>query len=103
MINTTWPAYDRWPADFPPIAAGVLAAAERTGANYVSLSNTYGYGRVDGPMTEDSPMVPVAVTGAVRARMWLDALAAHEVGRVRVTGVRASDYLGRDAGSVSTS
>ncbi|SUA78069.1 Uncharacterised protein [Nocardia otitidiscaviarum] len=100
LINTTWPAYDRWPTDFPPIAAGVLAAAERTGANYVSLSNTYGYGRVDGPMTEELPMSPIAVKGAVRARMWLDALAAHEAGRVRVTEVRASDYLGRDAGSL---
>ncbi|MTE17196.1 NAD-dependent epimerase/dehydratase family protein [Nocardia aurantiaca] len=100
LINTTWPAYDRWPTDFPPIAAGVLVAAERTGANYVSLSNTYGYGRVGGSMTEDLPMSPVAVKGAVRARIWLDALAAHEAGRVRITEVRASDYLGRDAGSV---
>lgn len=31
--------------------------------------------------------------------MWLDALAAHEAARVRVAEVRASDYLGRDAGS----
>lgn len=100
LINTTWPAYDRWPTDFPPIAAGVLTAAERTGADYVSLSNTYGYGQVDGPMTENLPMRPIAVKGAVRARMWLDALAAHEAGRVRVTEVRAAGYLGRDAGSV---
>ncbi|MGF6886245.1 nucleoside-diphosphate-sugar epimerase [Nocardia sp. GAS34] len=100
LINTTWPAYHRWPTDFPPIAAGVLIAAERTGADYVSLSNTYGYGLVCGPMTEDLPMAPIAVKGAVRARMWLDALAAHEAGRVRVTEVRAAGYLGRDAGSV---
>lgn len=100
LINTTWPPYDRWPTDFPAIAAGVLTAAERTGANYVSLSNTYGYGLVDGPMTEDLPMAPVAVKGAVRARIWLDALAAHEAGRVRVTEVRAAGFLGRDAGSL---
>ncbi|RJO78353.1 NAD-dependent epimerase [Nocardia panacis] len=100
LINTTWPPYHRWPTDFPPLAASVLTAAERTGANYVSLSNTYGYGLVDGPMTEDLPMAPVAVKGAVRARMWLDALAAHEAGRVRVTEVRAAGYLGRDAGSL---
>lgn len=40
LINTSWAPYDRWPAEFPPITAGVLAAAERTGADYVSLSNT---------------------------------------------------------------
>ncbi|WP_327109692.1 NAD-dependent epimerase/dehydratase family protein [Nocardia sp. NBC_01730] len=100
LINTTWPAYDRWPTDFPPIATSLLAAAELADANYVSLSNSYGYGLVDGPMTEGLPMSPIAAKGAVRARMWLDALAAHDAGRVRVTEVRAASYLGRDAGSV---
>jgi hypothetical protein len=40
LINTTWPPYDRWPTDFPPIAAGLLAAAERTGANYFGTDST---------------------------------------------------------------
>jgi nucleoside-diphosphate-sugar epimerase len=31
--------------------------------------------------------------------MWLDALAAHESGRVRATEIRASDYIGLDAQS----
>ncbi|MFF2553824.1 NAD-dependent epimerase/dehydratase family protein [Nocardia sp. NPDC058058] len=97
LINTTWPAYDRWPAEFPPIGAALLTAAERTGAGYVALSNTYGYGRVDGPFTEDLPMAPIAVKGAVRARMWLDALDAHAAGRARVTEVRAAAFLGREA------
>lgn len=100
LINTSWPPYDRWPAEFPPIAAGVLAAAERTGANLVSLSNMYGYGRVGAPLTEDLPMAPISVKGAVRARIWLDALAAYEAGRVRVTEVRPANYLGGDAGSL---
>lgn len=99
IINTSWPPYDSWPMGFPPIAAGVLSAAERTGAGYVSLSNTYGYGLVDGAFTEEMPMAPISVKGAVRAQMWLDALAAHEAGRVRVTEVRASGYLGANAGS----
>ncbi|MET9488876.1 NAD-dependent epimerase/dehydratase family protein [Nocardia sp. NPDC006630] len=97
LINTTWPPYNRWPAEFPPIGAALVTAAERTGAGYVSLSNTYGYGQVDGVFTEDLPMAPIAVKGAVRARMWLDALAAHAAGRARVTEVRASAFLGRDA------
>lgn len=102
LINTTWPPYDRWPAEFPPIAAALLTTAERTGAGYVALSNNYGYGRVDGPMTEETPLAPVSVKGAVRAQMWLDALAAHETGRVRATEVRASEYLGRGAVSPYT-
>jgi nucleoside-diphosphate-sugar epimerase len=35
----------------------------------------------------------------VRNRMWLDALAAHEAGRVRVTEARGADYVGPGAES----
>jgi nucleoside-diphosphate-sugar epimerase len=99
LFNCAMPAYDRWPTDWPPLAAALLAAVERTGADYVMLGNVYGYGPVDGPMTPDLPMAPTTAKGRVRARMWLDALALHEAGRVRVTEIRASDYLG--AGSAS--
>ncbi|WP_405134303.1 hypothetical protein [Nocardia sp. NBC_01388] len=30
LINTTWPPYNRWPAEFPPIGAALVTAAERT-------------------------------------------------------------------------
>ncbi|MBU3062950.1 NAD-dependent epimerase/dehydratase family protein [Nocardia sp. NEAU-G5] len=102
LFNCAMPAYDRWPAEFPPLAASLLAAAERSGADYVMLGNTYGYGPVDGPVTEDLPMAPTSVKGRVRAQMWHDALAAYEAGRVRVTEVRASDYLGVGAYSPFT-
>jgi nucleoside-diphosphate-sugar epimerase len=97
LFNCAMPAYDRWPTDWPPLAAALLTAAERTGAGYVMLGNTYGFGPVDGPMAEDLPMAPNTVKGRVRAQMWLDAIAAHEAGRVRVTEVRASDFLGAGA------
>ncbi|QES49269.1 NAD-dependent epimerase [Streptomyces venezuelae] len=97
VFNCAMPPYDRWPAEFPPLGAAVLAAAERVGADYVMLGNTYGYGPVEGPVTEGLPMAPSSTKGAVRARMWEEALAAHDAGRVRVTEVRASDYLGAGA------
>ena len=59
-----------------------------------TVGNLYGYGPVDGPMTEDTPLAATGVKGRVRNRMWADALAAHRAGRVRVTEVRGSDYLG---------
>jgi nucleoside-diphosphate-sugar epimerase len=102
LYNCAMPAYDRWPAEFPPLAAALLAAAERTGAGYVMLGNTYGYGPVDGPATEDLPLAPTSVKGRVRARMWHEARAAHDAGRVRVTEVRASDFLGAGAYSPFT-
>ncbi|MER5933557.1 NAD-dependent epimerase/dehydratase family protein [Streptomyces sp. NPDC002054] len=102
LFNCAMPPYDRWPAEFPPLAAALLTTAERTGADYVMLGNTYGYGAVDGPVTEGLPMAPTSEKGRVRAQMWHDARAAHEAGRVRVTEVRANDYLGAGAYSPFT-
>jgi nucleoside-diphosphate-sugar epimerase len=102
LYNCAMPAYDRWPTEFPPLAAALLAAAERTGAGYIMLGNTYGYGPLDGPATEDLPLAPTSVKGRVRAQMWHAARAAHDAGRVRVTEVRASDFLGAGAYSPFT-
>ena len=65
-----------------------------SGAVLVTMSNLYGYGPVDGPMTRSTPLRPSDHKGALRVRMWQESLAAHEAGRVRVTEARASDYLG---------
>ena len=63
IYNCVNPPYHRWPADWPPIAASVLGAAERSGAVLVTLSNLYGYGPRDPggydvahPMTEATPL-----------------------------------------------
>ncbi len=95
IFNCAMPRYDRWPQEFPPIAAAVLYVAERSGADLITLSNVYGYGRVVGPLTENLPMAPHTVKGRVRAAMW----EAARAGSARATEVRASDYLGRGAGS----
>ncbi|MFO7250519.1 MAG: NAD-dependent epimerase/dehydratase family protein [Actinomycetes bacterium] len=94
LFNCVNPPYWRWPVDWPPMAASFLAAAERTGAVLVILGNLYGYGPVDGPITEESPLAATDTKGRVRARMWADALAAHEAGRIRAVELRASDFFG---------
>ncbi|GLI26378.1 NAD-dependent epimerase [Agromyces rhizosphaerae] len=87
-------SYEHWEREWPPLAAAILAAAEASGAVLVTFGNLYGYGAPDGPMTRHTPLRPNDHKGALRARMWEDARAAQETGRVRVTEVRASDYLG---------
>src|SRR3954453_20834801 len=94
LYNAVNPAYHRWATDWPPVAAALLSAAERTGAVLVTMGNLYGYGRPTGPMTPDSPLAATDTKGRVRARMWGEALAAHEAGRVRVTEARAADFVG---------
>ena len=99
VFNCAMPPYDRWPAEFPPLARALLTVVEQVGADYVMLGNAYGYGPVEGATTEDLPLTPTSVKGHIRAQMWHEALAAHDAGRVRVTEVRANDYLG--AGAIS--
>ena len=106
IYNCVNPPYHRWPADWPPIAASVLGAVEHSGAVLVTLSNLYGYGpRVPGgydeahPITEATPLAATGRKGRVRARVWQDALAAHQAGRVRVAEVRAADFVGPGAQS----
>lgn len=100
LYNCANPLYHRWPADWPPLAAALLTAAEHAGAVLVITGNLYGYGPVDGPMTEDLPLRPTTVKGGVRARMWCDALAAHQAGRVRATEARASDFIGTSSQNI---
>ncbi len=94
LYNAVNPAYHRWPTDWPPVAAALLAAAERTGAVLVTMSNLYAYGRPVGPMTPETPLAATDAKGVVRARMWTEALAAHQAGRARVTEARAADFVG---------
>ncbi|WP_040781699.1 NAD-dependent epimerase/dehydratase family protein [Nocardia pneumoniae] len=100
VFNMAMPAYHTWPEAVPPLFGSIRAAAERTGANYVMLSNLYGYGPVDGPVTERSPLAAMGPKGQVRARMWREAEEAHRAGRVRVAEVRASQFIGAGAISV---
>jgi nucleoside-diphosphate-sugar epimerase len=99
IYNCVNPAYHRWPTDWPPVAQAVLLAAEHSGAVLATASNLYGYGPVAGPMTEQAPLAAQGAKGAVRANMFAQALQAHQAGRVRMTEVRGSDYVGPGAES----
>lgn len=102
LFNCVNPArYHTWPTDWPPLAAALLTAAERSGAVLVTTSNLYAYGIPERPMREGDPDRPAESKGEVRARMWADALAAHRSGRVRAAEVRSSDYVGPAVGAKS--
>ena len=94
IYNCVNPTYSRWELDWPPVAAALLRAAESSGAVLATVGNLYGYGKVDAPMTEETPLAATGRKGRVRNAMWRDALAAHEAGRIRTFEVRGSDYLG---------
>jgi nucleoside-diphosphate-sugar epimerase len=93
LYNCASPQYHQWFQDWPPLAAALLAAAERSGAVLTVASNLYGYGPVTGPITPETPLAATHPKMKLRADMFRDALARHEQGRIRMTEVRASDYL----------
>jgi nucleoside-diphosphate-sugar epimerase len=93
LYNCASPLYHQWFTDWPPLARAFLAAAERTGAVLASMSNLYGYGPVDGPITQKTPIAATHPKLRLRAEMWNDQLAAQEAGRIRTVEVRASDYI----------
>lgn len=94
LYNCVNPPYHQWPQTWPPIAAALIATAEATGAVLGVTGNLYGYGKVDAPMNEQTPLAATGTKGRVRNQMWADALAAHRAGRIRMFEVRGSDYLG---------
>ena len=102
VYQTLNPPYHRWRTMFPALQAGVLAAAEATGARLVSMENVYLYGRPAGrPLTEDRPHDAHTAKGRLRGQMSRDLLAAHQTGRVQVAIGRASDYFGPRGGAQS--
>ncbi|MFP3986493.1 NAD-dependent epimerase/dehydratase family protein [Streptomyces sp. E11-3] len=88
------PPYHHWASEWPPLASSACAAAEATGAVLVMLGNLYGYGPVDGPMTEELPLAATGSKGQVRAAAWEQARKLHEQGRIKAVEVRASDFFG---------
>lgn len=81
-------------SEWPPLASSVCAAAEATGAVLVMLGNLYGYGPVDGPMTEELPLAATGPKGRVRTAVWEQARKLHDQGRIKAVEVRASDFFG---------
>ncbi len=102
LYQTLNPPYAEWSAQFPSLQAGVLTAAEATGARLVSMENVYMYGRPAGRvLTEDLPYDAHTRKGRLRGRMAGDLLTAHDAGRVEVAIGRASDYFGPRGGAQS--
>ncbi|MEV0131972.1 NAD-dependent epimerase/dehydratase family protein [Dactylosporangium sp. NPDC050688] len=89
IYNCVNPQYHAWPTDWPPINRALVDAAAANDAVLAITGNLYGYGRVDRPMTEDTPLAATGRKGRVRVAMWQEALAAG----IRTFEARASDYI----------
>ena len=90
-VNPT--QYNKWETQWPPIARAINEYVIKTESVLVTCSNLYGYGPVNGVMTEDLLLNANWTNGRVRAEMWLEVKALHDAQKIRATEVRASDYI----------
>jgi nucleoside-diphosphate-sugar epimerase len=88
------PPYTDWPAHYPAMQKGVIEAAARNNARLVTAENVYPYGRVSGPMTEETPIAPCSKKGELRAKLNQELLEANRAGKVKVALARGPDYFG---------
>lgn len=92
---TNPPDYHKWPEQFPPLQAGILAGAAANEAKLIVMENLYMYGPHQGvPLTEDLPHQGQGPRSRTRAEMTRALFEAHRSGKVRAVSGRASDFFG---------
>lgn len=86
-----------WSEEWPRVMDNVIDACIRHGSRLVFFDNVYAYGRVQGPMTEETPFSPCSRKGEVRARIATTLLEEMRKGSLEAMIVRAADFYGPDA------
>ena len=87
-----------WEEQWPAVMSNAIEACRRAGAALIFLDNVYMYGRVDGPMTEETPYNPCSRKGEVRARIARQLEEGMRSGALRAAIARAADFYGPHAG-----
>jgi nucleoside-diphosphate-sugar epimerase len=94
VYHCAMPPITRWATEFPPLTSALLEAASATGSRLVYADSTWMYGRMTGPMDDQTPVRPVSQKGILRAFMAEQILHAAAAGRVRASLVRAGELYG---------
>ena len=85
-----------WQKDFPIILGNTIEACIASDVHLVYFDNVYAYGKVDGPMTEDTPIRPSSAKGEIRAALVRMLEAGRERGLEYTIG-RSADFYGPGA------
>lgn len=83
-----------WADQWPKIMANTIEASKRAGAKLLFFDNVYMYGRVHGPMTEDTPFHPCSRKGEIRAQIATTLLNEIRAGSLTAMIARAPDFYG---------
>ncbi|QMW04983.1 NAD-dependent epimerase/dehydratase family protein [Spirosoma foliorum] len=85
---------DVWQRDWPLIMQNTIAACQAANAKLIFFDDVYMYGRVKGPITEETPYRPSSRKGKVRAGVATMLQQAMQAGQVRASIARAVDFYG---------
>jgi len=83
-----------WQAQWPRIMQNTVAACKAKNAKLIFFDNVYLYGRVNGPMTEETPPNPRSKKGEVRARIADYLMSQIKSGNITAIIARAADFYG---------
>ena len=83
-----------WQEAWPRIMGNTIEACKRAGAKLVFFDNVYMYGKVTGPMTEETPFNPCSKKGEVRATIATALINEWKAGALTGMIARAADFYG---------
>jgi nucleoside-diphosphate-sugar epimerase len=83
-----------WRELWPGIMRNAIEACKRANAKLIFFDNVYMYGKVTGPMTEETPFNPTSRKGEIRAKIATMLLDEIKAGGVRALIARAADFYG---------
>lgn len=86
-----------WQRDWPRIIENTIEACKRANARLIFFDNVYMYGKVAGPMTEETPFNPCSKKGEIRAELATRILEECNAGLLTAIIARAADFYGPGA------
>jgi nucleoside-diphosphate-sugar epimerase len=86
-----------WGELWPRIMSNAIEACKRANAKLVFFDNVYMYGKVVGPMTEETPFNPCSRKGEIRAQIATTLLNEVKAGKLTSMIARSADFYGPNA------
>jgi nucleoside-diphosphate-sugar epimerase len=83
-----------WQEVWPRVMSNSIEACKRAGAKLIFFDNVYMYGKVSGPMTEETPFNPCSRKGDVRAKIATTLINEWKSGALVGMIARAADFYG---------
>ena len=86
-----------WRELWPRIMSNAIEACKLANAKLIFFDNVYMYGKVVGPMTENTPFNPCSRKGEIRAQIATTLLDEVKAGKLTAMIARSADFYGPDA------